>query len=108
MPKSLKLSLLKPDFLEKRMALNDLIYIQANIIGEDLDTCIVIIKYDIKHFDLVEGDESRILWSGSFSEQVTWVLKAIKTSYSYLWTEVNARAGDLFQVAGFDIKIINN
>jgi len=83
-----------------------LLPIQVSVSAENVDTCFVNIKYDINHLELMEGAELNSLGHGSFSKQLSWVLKAIKISNDFLWTEITAEANNLFQTAGFSIKII--
>lgn len=83
-----------------------LLPIQVNISVENVDTCFVNIKYNINHLELMEGAELNSLGNGSFSKQLSWVLKGIKISDGSQWTEITAEANNLFQTVGFSIKII--
>lgn len=109
MSKSLQLFLVKPQVNpQSPMAiinLQETLPIQVNISAENVDACFVNLRYDVNHLKLIEGAELNSLGSGSFSKQLSWLLKAIKISYNNLWTEIIAEAGGLFQAVGFDIKI---
>lgn len=106
MSKSLKLFLVKPYSPMVIINPQEFIPIKVNVLVENIDTCFVNIKYDINHLELVEGVELNSLGSGSFLKQLSWVLKVIKISSNSLWTEIIAEANDLFQVVGFNIKVI--
>ena len=106
MLKSLKLFLVNPILPVVKINTHETISIQTNITAEMVENCFVALKYDSNYFDLVEGNELISLGSGSFSKQLSWVLKAMKISYNSLWTEITAEAGNLFQTVGFNIIVM--
>lgn len=56
MSKSLKLFLVKP-FADVVINIQESISIQTDVIAENVDNCFVNFKYDVDHFDLLEGSE---------------------------------------------------
>jgi len=103
---SLKLFLVTPILHVVKINAHETISIQTNVIAEMVENCFVTLKYDSTYFDLVKGNELISLGSGSFSKQLSWVLKAMKISYNSLWTEITAEAGNLFQAVGFNIIVM--
>lgn len=103
--KSLQIFLQQPNALAVKTNPHKFIPVQVNILAKNVDKCYVTIEYDNEYFELVNGDKSTTLDSGSFSRQLAWILKVKKNSTIPLWIEVKAEATNLFQVAGFNINI---
>src|SRR4030043_2082660 len=105
MSKSLKLFLVKPPSHMVIINPQKLLPIQVSVSAENVDTCFVNIKYDINHLELMEGSELNSLGHGSFSKQLSWVLKAIKISNSCLWNELMPVPTSFWAVAASILQV---
>lgn len=106
LPSSITLFLVKPATNKVTIHLRELIEIELTVKAKNIGTCKVTINYDSDFLILTKGSQVANVTSGSFIRNFAWNLKALKISSDFLWIELIAETHKIYQVAGFNLKII--